>query len=280
MSWLKLIRIRQWPKNLFVFAGLLFARRLADPQALLDSLTAFLLFCLASSLVYVFNDLCDLNSDRLHPRKRKRPLASGSIRPAAAAWAAGIGLPLLAALTWWSLPEILWVLAAYLALNIVYSVRLKRLPVLDLFLVAAGFILRVLAGTRALDVPASDWVLLCTGSLALFLAAAKRRTEVPVDGDGRPTRARELYGPEFLDQVLSITAVSSILFYGLYCSELNAGRPGGSNLMWTLPFVVFGILHYLRLIRRNLNSGRTLLLDAPLIGTLIAWIACAWIVLR
>lgn len=277
MRWLDLLRWHQWPKNLFVFAGLIFARRAADPAAWSAALGAFLLFCLASSLVYVFNDLVDLPEDRRHPVKSARPLAAGTVEPGSARWLLGIGLPLLAVLTGVFEPAIATVIGGYLVLQIAYSLLLKRVPLLDLFSIATGFTLRILAGTVAVGVPASSWVLLCGGTLALFLAACKRRMEIADEDDPRRLRG---YRPDFLDQTTTILAVASLVFYGLYCSELNTARPGGRDLLWTLPFVVYGILHYLRLVGRHHGSGRGLLLDAHLLAVATAWLGSVLWLLR
>jgi 4-hydroxybenzoate polyprenyltransferase len=276
MHWLDLLRWHQWPKNLFVFAGLIFARRAADPGAWRAALLAALLFCLASSLGYLFNDLCDLEQDRRHPVKRRRPLAAGRIPPAAARGLLLAGLPLLAGASAWLAPELLPVLGAYLLLQLAYSLGLKRVILLDLFVIATGFVLRILAGTVAVGVPASSWVLLCGGTLALFLAAAKRRTEIADDEAGRLRG----YHPAFLDQALTILAVASLVFYGLYCSELNTARPGGRDLLWTLPFVVYGLLRYVWLVERNHGSGRGLLLDGPLLVSAAAWLGSVLWLLR
>lgn len=277
MRWLDLLRWHQWPKNLFVFAGLIFARRAADPAAWSAALCAFLLFCLASGLVYVVNDLADLEADRRHPVKRRRPLASGAVSPAAARRLVLAGAPLLALAVWVLEPSIAPVLAVYGLLQLAYSFGLKRLPPLDLFAIAAGFVLRILAGTVAVGVPASSWVLLCGGSLALFLAACKRRTEIADEAD--PPRLRG-YRPDFLDQATVVLATTTIVFYGLWCSELNVARPGGRDLLWTLPFVVYGVLHYLRQVGRHHDSGRGLLLDGPLLAAAALWLGSVLWLLR
>jgi 4-hydroxybenzoate polyprenyltransferase len=279
MSWLHLIRIHQWPKNLFVLAGLLFGARWQQGGALLHALETLALFCLASSLVYIFNDLHDLERDRAHPRKQRRPLASGAISPLQARVALAAGALLLLLLVWLWQPAATPMLALYLLLNLGYSLGLKTVPILDLFIICAGFVLRVLAGTRAAEVPASGWILLCTGALAFFLAVAKRRGDVPDAGSGATPTLRG-YTPAFLDQLLLLGAGWTILFYGLYCSELNQALAARHNFLWTLPFVLYGVLHYLRLVQVRAGEGRSLLLDWPLALTVAGWLCTCWILLR
>jgi len=279
MAWLQLLRIQQWPKNLFVLAGLLFGARWQFAASVRQSLALLALFCLASSLVYIFNDLRDVERDRRHPRKRRRPLASGAITPSQAWMALGGGLLLLATLWGWWRPAGSSLLLLYLFLNLGYSLGLKCVPVLDLLIICAGFVLRVLAGTRAAQVPASGWILLCTGALAFFLAVAKRRGDVPDGGSAEAPTLRG-YSPAFLDQLLSLGAGWTILFYGLYCSELNQSLAARHNFLWTLPFVLFGVLHYLRMAQVRAGEGRSLLLDLPLTATVVGWLITCWILLR
>jgi len=277
MRWLELLRWHQWPKNLFVFAGLVFARRAGDPAAWADALAACLLFCAASSWGYVLNDLRDLADDRRHPLKRSRPLAAGAVPPASARALLLAGAPPLVAGTLLLEPALAPAIGGYLLLQTAYTFVLKRVPLLDLFAIATGFVLRILAGTVAVGVPASSWVLLCGGALALFLAACKRRTEVADEaGDGRLRG----YSPRFLDQATTVLAVATVVFYGLYCSELNTTRPGGRDLLWTLPFAVYGVLRYLWLVERHRGSGRGLLVDGPLLAAAALWLGCALWLLR
>lgn len=279
MAWLHLIRVHQWPKNLFVLAGLLFGARWQEAEALRHALETLVLFCLASSVVYLFNDLRDVQRDREHPRKRMRPLASGALPPAHARIAlGGLGLLLLLLLAWWQ-PAASSMLLAYLLLNLGYSLGLKAVPILDLLIICAGFVLRVLAGTRAVGVPASGWILLCTGALAFFLAVAKRRGDVPDPGNHSQPTLRG-YTPAFLDQLLLLGAGWTILFYGLYCSELNQALAARHNFLWTLPFVLYGVLHYLRTVQSRSGEGRSLLPDWPLALTVAGWLITCWILLR
>ncbi len=184
------------------------------------------------------------------------------------------GLALLLAATFTLMPELAPVLGLYLLLNVGYSLGLKRVPALDLCLVSAGFVLRVLAGTQAVGVAASDWILLCTGALALFLSAAKRRMEP--EGSAAGGSADSL---RFLDQVLSLSLVAALILYSLYCSELNVHREGVS-LILTVPFVAYALLHYLHRVYHNLGSSRSLLLDLPLAITTGLWVLSTWWLLK
>lgn len=279
MAWLQVFRIHQWPKNLFVLAGLLFGGRWREAGAVRAAVATLVLFCLASSLVYLWNDLHDRVADSRHPRKCRRPLASGRISPSTTWVILAIGLVLLAVLaSVLHLPSVPF-LVAYLVLNAGYSLGLKRVPVLDLLLITAGFVIRVLAGTHAVQVPTSAWILLCTGALAFFLAVSKRRLDLPDSGSEASPTFRG-YSPAFLDQLLSMSAGWTVLFYGLYCSELNQQIAVRHSFLWTLPFVLFGVLHYLRRVQALRGSGRSLLLDAPLAVTVAGWLGACWILLR
>ena len=240
----------------------------------LNSTLAFAFFCLASSLVYLFNDLCDEEQDRQHPAKAKRPLAARRVTRRQIWWTLAGGLLLLASGVSMLLPQLLPLFGLYLVLNLGYSLGLKKIPALDLCLVAAGFVIRVLAGTQATEVIASDWILLCTGALALFLAAAKRRMEPAGSAAGGSARS-----PRFLDQTLSLSLVAALLLYSLYCSELNAMREGPS-LILSVPFVAYALLHYMHRVYHNLGSSRGLLLDLPLGISTALWILSSWWLLK
>jgi 4-hydroxybenzoate polyprenyltransferase len=271
MNWLKLLRVHQWPKNAFVLAALIFGRKLQDPAALAHGLLAFAAFCVASSLVYLVNDLSDLEADREHPRKQHRPLASGAISTASARSAIAVAL-LLLALIGWQIQGIAVHLLLYLAINLFYSFKGKSMPLMDLLLVSSGFVIRVLAGAAAIEVPASSWIILCTGALAFFLASGKRRLDL------EHSRAGAFYTVEFLDTILKVALTAALIFYGLYCNEHDSLYPDRPSFLWTFPPVIYGMLHYLRQIPEKANGGRDLLLDAPLLGSLLVWvIACLWL---
>ncbi len=280
----RVLRAKHWIKNAFVVAPLVFAQRFEDGRDVARTGLAVVAFCLLSSAVYVFNDVADRESDRLDPRKRERPVASGELRPAAGAALAlalavsglGLGAALGAAF--------LGVGAAYLALNLAYSFRLKHVVVLDVMIVAAGFLLRAWAGAIAIDVGISHWLILCTGLVALFLGFVKRRQElVAAAGGPPPRRALEGYSIAFLDQAISVVTGATIVAYALYAFSPEVAAKHGTDLLGlTLPFVVFGIFRYLYLVyQRNEGDNPTTLVlgDAPLRWTIALWAAVAVVLL-
>jgi len=263
----RLLRPRQWVKNVFVLAPLLFAQRFRDPWSVSEALQAMVIFTLASCVVYVLNDLQDLNADRQHPTKRHtRPLASGEVSQQTARVLLAV-LTACFVLSILMVPAISAVAAGYLVLNVGYSLRLKRVPVVDLFCLASGFVLRVFAGAVAISVPLSSWMLITTLSLALYLAAIKRREELSRSGNA----ARAVLGsytPGLLDRYAMIAAASAIVFYGLF---VMAVRPG---LVVTIPLVLFGLFRYWYIVESaGLGESPTdaLLRDIPLGLTVVGW---------
>lgn len=271
---LRLLRPAQWIKNGFVLAPVLFSGAFHDGGALGRAGFAALLFCAAASLAYVMNDLRDLADDRRHPAKRlTRPLASGAVsvsraRVVAAVLAVVVLAGALAA------PSVGGVVALYLAVNLAYSIGLKRVPVVDLFCVASGFVLRVWAGALAVRVPLSTWMLVTTLCLALYLAALKRRQELraTVQGGGRAVLGA--YSPALLERYAQTAASGAVIFYALWVVDV---RPG---LALTIPAVLFGFFRYAYLVEAR-DEGEcptdTLWRDPPLLLTLAAWCAmCVW----
>lgn len=262
---LRALRIRQWAKNVFVLAPLAFAagdRAAADPIDRADclrTLVAVLAFSLASSAVYLVNDVRDVASDREHPEKRKRPIASGEL---------GIGTALIAALAlsvgslvlgWFAgrgAPELAGVLVLYLLLNLAYSCGLKRVVLLDAFCIALGFLLRVAAGGLAAGADVSQWLFLCTFFLALFLALNKRRAEIVLLGEERAAHRASLreYSIGFLDQMVGVLAACTIVAYTMYAVDPATTEKfeRGSWLVWSVPLVAFGLGRYMLLV----ESGR------------------------
>lgn len=275
----------QWSKNGFVFAAILFDRQLGQVEPLARVVTAFILLCLAASSIYLINDLVDIESDRLHPRKRQRPLPSGQL-PVSWAVAAAAVMPLLALaasllLTW----KLTAVLLAYLALHIAYSFFLKNIVLLDVFAIAGGFVLRVVAGIVVIDVAHfSPWLYLCAGLLALFLAIGKRRQElILLAEDAENVRATyKDYNMPLLDDMLRMVTTGSVLTYMLYTVEATTIRVNGYRMMLTIPFVVYGIFRYLYLIHvRGQGSAPDELLfeDMPLLLAVVLWVGTAGLVL-
>ncbi len=271
------LRPRQWTKNLLLFAGIVFAAELGDPSRWIAAVTAFVAYCAASSAAYLVNDVRDVASDRLHPVKRTRPIARGELRPQTALWLAvalTVAAVALAALLGASS---LVCLAAFLALQGAYSLWLKAIELLDVLAIAGLFVLRAAAGAIAVDVRISNWLLVCTFLLALFLALGKRRAELALDGV-RARPALDGYAPGLIDQLLAIVAAATIAAYTAYAITAHDSR----WLVATVPFVVYGLFRYLLLLhRRGLGEEPDALLveDLPLLATVAAWAATCAVVL-
>ena len=270
---LRLMRPKQWIKNSFVLAPLVFAGLYTQTNAIIQAVTAVLLFCIASSATYVLNDFKDIENDKKHPTKSKtRPLASGEVSRNQA-----IGLmvflygTIAIAFFWQS--AIVSVIAAYLLLNVAYTFYLKHQPVLDIFTIAIGFVLRVYAGAVALDVPLSTWMFITTLSLALYLAAIKRRQELSKSGEKARSVLR-FYNAELIDKYAEMSATCALLFYSLY---VISDQP---NMVFTIPFVLFGLFRYWYIVERN-EEGESptdaLFTDTQIQITILGWvIACAY----
>ena len=277
MSVIVSLRPEQWTKNLIVFAALVFARRLFDPAAVALALAAFLIFCGLSGAVYLVNDVSDQDADRRHPRKSRRPVAAGTLSPAAAlAWAAAIGGAALGAAFWLD-AGLGWVSAAYVALQALYSRLLKHLVILDVMAIAGGFVLRAVAGGEVIDVPVSDWLLVCTILLALFLGLSKRRHELTLlaGGAGEHRRILEEYDPYLLDQMIAVVAASTLVAYIIYClSPETTARFGTHWLVLSVPFPIYGLFRYLYIVHRRDGGGSpsdALLNDRPLLACVALW---------
>ena len=268
------MRPRQWTKNLLLFAGIIFAAKLGDPTRWVAAVTGFVAYCAASSAAYLVNDVRDAESDRLHPVKRSRPVARGDLSPRSALVLAGAlslaALSLAGALGPWSLA----CLAAFVGLQAAYSLGLKTLELVDVLAIAGLFVLRASAGAIAVDVRISEWLLLCTFLLALFVALGKRRAELGLDGV-RARPALDGYSVALVDQLLAIVAAATIAAYTGYALAAHDTR----WLVATVPLVVYGLFRYLLLLhRRGLGEEPETLLveDLPLLVTVAVWAAaCA-----
>jgi 4-hydroxybenzoate polyprenyltransferase len=278
------LRPRQWAKNLFVFAGLVFSQQLLTPKAWTAG-AAFLLFCALSGAIYLLNDVADAEKDRLHPEKRRRPVASGAL-PRGLAIAVGVALIAVALVLSFRLSlDFGLVAAAYAVLLTAYSVWLKRLVILDVLTVAIGFVLRAVAGAVAIEVDISGWLLICTVLVALFLALGKRRHEyLTLHGDAaahRPILAE--YSEGFLDQMIAVVTASTVTAYALYTMSPETVAKFHSRLLpLTLPFVLYGVFRYLYLLyRRQLggNPSDLFLQDRALIVNTLCWILALIVIL-
>lgn len=282
----RLLRPAQWVKNVFVGAGVLFGGRLGDPGALRAMLLAIVAFSLMGSAAYVMNDYLDREADRAHPRKRSRPIASGEVTPASAI---AVGLACFAGSVAAALgagPRVVLLVGAYLAVNVGYSLALKHEPVVDVFCIAAGFMLRILAGTAGIGIPPSGWLLLTGMFVTLFLGFSKRRAEwVDAEGLGLTRRVLTDYSAPLLDSFLAVTATGTALCYGLYTLDAQTiALHGTPNLIYTTPFVLFGLFRYLYTLHRQ-NKGENpsvdLFSDRQLIACGLAYVASvAWILNR
>ena len=271
----RLLRPRQWVKNAFVFAPLVFSGSFLSSDAVLGSAVAFLYFCLAASASYVLNDLRDVESDRRHPVKSVvRPLAAGTVTVNQARLLMGL-LYAGALSAWLHDPRLALVLTAYLLLNVAYSWHLKHKPVADIFAVALGFVLRVHAGSVALSLPSSSWMLITTLSLALFLAAIKRRMELKNSGsEARPLLGE--YTERLVERYAEMSATCAVLFYSLFVLSDR------QELAVTIPFVIYGLFRYWFITEsKGLGESPTdaLFLDAQLQACVVAWIGiCAYMI--
>jgi 4-hydroxybenzoate polyprenyltransferase len=279
------LRPHQWAKNLFVLAPLVFAHGLLMGGVLLRGLVAFACFCAASSAVYLFNDLLDREADRRHPVKRLRPIAAGTLPASAAAAAAAVLLAAAVAGGAWLGAGFLRVLAVYLLLNAGYTLGLKRVVILDVMIVAVGFVLRVLAGGAAVGVEVSRWLLLCTIFLALSLAFSKRRHEIELMPGHAADQRRVLthYSSAFLDQMINVVTASAVVCYALYAvAPETTEKYDTQDLVYTIPLVLFGIFRYLYLVYQRPGEAsptEALLRDVPFVVNLALWgLAVLWIV--
>lgn len=289
LALLQAARPRQWTKNFAVFIGLVFAQQLREPLAFGRASLAFVIFCLVSSCIYLLNDLLDLEKDRQHPTKRLRPLAAGRLP---VSWAIGaIGVLLLGCaglmVLLFSIPihlnhdifvreggaNLLFVLiiVGYLVMMTLYSVRLKHVVLVDVFIIAIGFVLRIMAGAVAVPVSISPWLYLVTCFLSLFLALCKRRQElVLLQGEAsNHRRILKEYSIPMLDQLITITAAATVISYSLYTIQ---GTTGNQRLAITIPFVIYGLFRYLYLVHMRMGGGspeEVLLRDRPMLGTVL-----------
>jgi 4-hydroxybenzoate polyprenyltransferase len=282
LALLTLARPRQWIKNFFVLAPVLFARELFQAEPMLLAVRAFAAFCCASSVVYILNDITDLSSDRAHPEKRHRPLAAGVVTVAQALAAATVFLLLAAALAWGMNGLFQISLALYIGLNMLYSVRLKDVVLLDVFLIAAGFMLRVLGGAFAIEVHVSSWIVLCTLFISLFLGFAKRRVELAAQKGSNAGATRKvlgLYTVGFIDQLLTIAAAGTVISYALYTvAPRTVEALGTEHMIYTTVFVLYGVFRYLYLVhttRMAENPAAAVMADRGILAVTLLWVlAC------
>lgn len=272
------MRPEQWIKNLFVFTALLFSKNLLNLSKDIEALTGCVIFCVITGGTYLINDLVDLEKDKLHPDKSQRPIASGKLRKTTAIKilvpVCCVGLFLAFYLDFFFGTIVL----AYFFLNIGYSLYLKGFVIIDVVTIAAGFVLRVLGGAVVISVTASEWLILCTILLALFLGFSKRRHELVLleDGAGGHRRVLEHYSTYFLDQMISVVTASTVICYALYTmSKDTVEKLGTSKLIYTIPFVLYGIFRYLYLVHQKEKGGsptEIMVTDKPMIINVSLWV--------
>lgn len=273
---IKTMRPKQWLKNVFVFAGLVFDRQLLSSASFLITLAAAFLFCLVSSMIYIINDLVDIKFDRQHPVKKHRLLASGALSRRSAV----IALVVLGLLTFpaaFFLNTALgWIIAAYFILMLAYSLWLKHIALIDVMIIAAGFVLRVAAGVIIIETERfSPWLFVATVFLALFIGLGKRRSEIELLNTKAPSHRRVLdgYTLELLDQLLTIVLSTTLMTYCLYTFS-TTNTPDSYHMMFTIPFVIYGLFRYLYLVRIE-NSGGTpediIVSDRPMQAAILLW---------
>ena len=284
-SFIASMRLQQWIKNLFLFAALVFSGNLFFAHNVVLVVEGFFLFSLVSSGVYLFNDISDLENDKLHPIKSQRPLPSGKLR-VGPALAGSILLAATGLLGGYLIrPQFSLVLIFYLLINVLYSLKLKEIVILDVMTISAGFVLRVVAGAVLINVPTSEWLIICTLLLSLFLGFSKRRNELTVLESEADTHRSVLaqYSPYFLDQMIGIVTASTVMSYALYTISDETVRKFGTNrLFYTVPFVLYGIFRYLYLVHKKEAGGnptRLALTDAPLLINISLWILTATIII-
>ena len=286
LNYIKLVRVPQWIKNFFVFVPLLFSQHIFNKTYFLPVLSAFLMFCLVSSIVYIFNDIVDIEADRVHPTKKNRPLPSGLISIQNAV----ITIIVFAALVGLFLPALnakfRIFLLSYFLLNIFYTYIFKHIVLLDIFSLAAGFMLRVMAGAFVISVEVSSWLILTTMFISLFLGVMKRRSELVLINDDPNKSTRKVlasYSLNFTDQMSTIAAAGVIICYALYTvSERTIKVFNTDNMIYTTPFVVFGIFRYMFLVYMNKKGENTveiMLTDMPMIINIVLYIAAILLII-
>lgn len=279
------MRPREWSKNLLVFSSLIFSKSLTDPKNFAVTVAGFAAFCAASSGVYLFNDLCDLRADREHPTKRNRPIASGQLNLNVARFAAFILFASAGIAAWLLNPAFAAVISVYTITCLAYSLGLKNIVILDVILIATGFVLRAISGAMLINIVASEWLVLCTSMVALLIGFGKRRHELVLLADAAHNHRKSLgeYSLSFLDAIMNICAGAAVLTYALYTkADDTVARVGSHWMLATIPFVVYGVFRYLFLIHRRQAGGdpvQILFHDRPTLLNLLLWITAAGLVI-
>jgi 4-hydroxybenzoate polyprenyltransferase len=275
-EYLKLFRIHQWIKNVFIFVPLIFSKNLFNHDYFLTVLAGFFEFCFASSLVYVLNDIIDIEADREHPVKKERPLPSGKISKRSAIFSVIILLLIIIIFLPFFDRAFDILLLIYILLNIFYSFELKHIVIIDIFSIAAGFMLRIIAGALVINVEISSWLILTTMFISLFLGVMKRRSELVLVQNGSSRKVLAQYSVTFTDQMATVAAAGVIVCYALYSVAARTVTVFGTEkLIFTTPFVVFGIFRYMYLVYMNSegeNTAKILVNDFPMIINILLYV--------
>lgn len=284
---IKLSRPKQWIKNFFVFAPLLFSRHVFDIAFLIPAIQAFVVFCIASSSVYVINDILDAEADRSHPKKKYRPIASGEIGVNTAIVFLLLLAVIITAGAFFMRPVFTFVIVIYILTNLLYSIKVKSIVLLDVFFISLGFMLRVLGGAAAINVPISSWMVLTAIFISLFLAISKRRGElsqvVNAENIEKQRKVLKEYSIQFADQLNTIAAAGTIISYALYTvSDRTVAMFGTEKLIYTTPFVIYGIFRYMYLMhKKNMGESPTSIVtkDIPIMIDVLAWLFFSLIII-
>jgi 4-hydroxybenzoate polyprenyltransferase len=272
------MRIQQWIKNFFIYAPLIFSGHLFNVHDLLLTMAGFFVLSFASSAIYLFNDVVDMEKDKLHPEKSHRPIPSGKLKPGIAIFSFLVFAILCLIAAYIINPYFGLIVLIYMVMNILYSFWLKQLVILDVMTISVGFVLRVIAGAIIINVPTSEWLIICTMLLSLFLGFSKRRSELVLLENLANTHRSVLthYSSHFLDQMIGIVTASTVMSYALYTiSEETILKFGTKDLIYTVPFVLYGIFRYLYMVHKKQEGGnptQAVLTDIPIIVNVVLWV--------
>ena len=275
MSLFHLLRPAHWIKNGFVLVGLLFGKAIFKPEFVVAAILAFISFSLMASFIYVINDLADINADRLHPVKRNRPLASGAVSPLQAKVLAALLIAVVLPVAWLASPIVFAIVMGYGVMNLAYSFGLKHIVVMDVFIIAMGFMLRILAGTVGIGITPSNWLIVCGLMVTLFLGFAKRRAELTQVGNNMQRRVLEHYSVELLDKFIGIMASATIITYSLYTVAPETVKQHHTDkLIYTSPVVIYGLFRYLYLLHQRKQGEDPVMVlfhDRHILLTVLVW---------
>lgn len=281
---IRLTRPHQWIKNSFVLVGVIFSLQNATAIDWLHAFFAFIAFCFAASTIYVFNDIQDVEADRLHPKKYTRPIASGAVSIPNAQGITYLLLIFACIFGWLASPAVLTLVIAYLLINTAYTFRLKHFAVIDVFCISCGFMLRLLSGTFGIGIPPSNWLLITGMMITLLLGFGKRRSELASSSGYRTRKSLNQYSLSLLDTYIAICAAATVITYCLYTvSPSTVALHHTLNLLWTMPIVTFGIFRYLYLIHRfgkGQDTSKDLLTDIPLLATALVWCLVTMLIIQ